>query len=144
MTDSLLIVFAKAPDPGKVKTRLAVDIGDGMAARIYRALAETAWAACRQAQGALPCALWLYVDPPGREGELAAWLPGADACVPQPEGDLGARIVAAFRLGFEAGFTRVAIIGTDVPRLSADLILRALATCESDNVAVGPVRFINS
>ncbi|MCG8649566.1 MAG: hypothetical protein MI861_07025, partial [Pirellulales bacterium] len=35
-----LIIFAKFPEPGKVKTRLARDLGDERAAEIYSALAK--------------------------------------------------------------------------------------------------------
>ena len=92
----------------------------------------------REARAALPCALWLYLDPPGAALELARWLSGADAHVPQPAGDLGPRITEAFRLGFAAGFRKVAIVGTDIPGLSVDLLRRAFEACDDHGVAVGP------
>lgn len=138
MTDSLLIVFAKAPVPGRVKTRLAAEFGEDRAAGVYRALAEAAWSTCRAAQAALPCALWLYADAAGAEAAMDAWLPGADAVVPQPTGDLGARIAEAFRLGFAAGFRRVAIVGTDVPGLRIELFRSAFLGSAEGYAALGP------
>lgn len=138
MTDSLLIVFAKDPVPGRVKTRLAAQLGDDRAAGIYRALAEAAWSVCRGAQEALPCALWLYVDSAEGWAGMDPWLVGADAVVPQPAGDLGVRIAKAFRLGFAAGFRRVAIVGTDVPGLHIGLFRAAFLGCGEGHAVLGP------
>jgi rSAM/selenodomain-associated transferase 1 len=138
MTDSLLIVFAKAPVAGRVKTRLAAGIGAAAAAGIYRALAEEAWTAARAAAATLPCALWLYAEPPEGTLDLQDWLPGADAYVPQPAGDLGVRITEAFRLGFEAGFRKVAILGTDIPGLSVAQLRLAFAACDDHGASAGP------
>ncbi len=138
MTESLLIVFAKAPAPGRVKTRLAAGLGAAAAAGIYRALAEEAWSVARAARAALPCALWLYAEPPEGIRDLQDWLPGADAYVPQPAGDLGVRIAEAFRLGFAAGFRKVAIAGTDIPGLSVAQVRLAFEACDDHGASVGP------
>jgi uncharacterized protein len=122
----VLIVFLKAPTPGRVKTRLAADLGDDRAAAIYRELiAETFQH--------LPWDMldvWLCYDPPEAESEIRAWLtptlPKVVTFLPQAAGDLGARLDAASRAAFAAGATTVTMIGTDCPefRFPVFVILR--------------------
>ena len=40
MSDNLLIMFVKYPEPGQVKSRLAATLGDQEAARVYKAITE--------------------------------------------------------------------------------------------------------
>ena len=59
---------------------------------------------------------------------------------PQPAGDLGHRMAAAFAEAFARGARRVAIIGTDVPWVSRDTVAEALAALDRDDVTLGPAR----
>ena len=117
------MIFVKFPEPGRVKTRLAKSVGDEEAANIYRRLVARVAGqvvAPSAAGDAEPWAIWVVFDPPERHHEIRTWLepllggPGEiDAFVPQADGDLGARLGAAFTEGFKAGFGRIAAIGTD-------------------------------
>jgi hypothetical protein len=122
----VLIVFAKAPEPGKVKTRLAHELGDLEAARIYRALGRRVVDRVRGG----PYRTIVYFDPPEARDDVVRWLgaPGIEL-VPQPEGDLGARIVRAFERGFELG-ERVCAIGTDSPDLDRARVETAFDSLE--------------
>ena len=98
----LLILFVKYPEPGRVKTRLAVGVGPEQAAAIYQDLVELAWRAASDwchhpphSSSSPPPSrtLWLYFDPPSRESEMKAWFARypspADlpmAWIAQPEG----------------------------------------------------------
>lgn len=111
-----VLLFAKAPIWGTVKTRLAASVGRQDALRIYKFLAERQMAAIRSTR--LPCVVW--TTPPGHEDEVASWLHGAMDVRLQPEGDLGERMSHACEQAFADGAPGVILVGTDCPDLDAD------------------------
>lgn len=130
-----LVVFARRPVPGEVKTRLARAIGAEAAARLYRAfVADLA----RRFGAGPPPAFWAVAPPLGDFAELFG-LP-RERCFEQSGGDLGARLRAAFRAMRERGFSRVAAIGSDSPHLPARRMREALARLERADVVLGPAR----
>jgi uncharacterized protein len=136
-SSAILIAFAKEPVPGRVKTRLARSVGTGEAARIYRRIGRHVIDAVRDGDYRTV----VYFDPPGAEVAMKAWL-GSDRLqfLPQGPGDLGARIEAAFRWGFERA-EGVCVIGTDAPRLDRTLVESAfsrLARSEGPDAVFGP------
>ena len=141
---NLVVVLAKAPTVGQVKTRLGADIGAAKACRIYRSLADEVWVGLLKARTSLGFSAWLAYDPsdpsdpPEAQVEMRAWLPGADAYLPQQPGDLGDRIRRAFQAGFEAGFTTVLITGTDAPDVASKHYETAFEKAEPGLAVVGP------
>lgn len=129
-----VLVFVRAPERGRVKTRLAAGIGADAALSVYRRLAEHTVA---EALGA-GAAVRAHVTPDGAAAQVAAWLGEGPLYLPQGEGDLGARMERAFAEAFAAGHGPVAIVGSDLPGLSADLLRRALALLEHHDAVVGP------
>lgn len=123
MNTPWVLLFAKAPIPGTVKTRLAATVGSQEALRIYKLLAEHQRAAIREA--GLPCVIW--TTPAGSEAEVEGWLGGAMEIRIQPEGDLGTRMSHACERAFAGGAPGVILVGTDCPDLDADR-LTTLAT----------------
>lgn len=116
MSAPWVLLFARAPVWGTVKTRLAASVGRQDALRIYKFLAERQMLAIRRK--GLPCVIW--TTPAGSEADVAAWLPGAmDVCV-QPEGDLGERMSYACEQAFANGAPGVILVGTDCPDLDVD------------------------
>lgn len=113
-----ILLFAKAPIPGTVKTRLAATVGAPVALRIYRFLAERQMGAIRDA--GLPCVVW--TTPEGSEGSVAEWLNGACEVRLQPQGDLGERMSFACDHAFAHGASGVILVGTDCPDLDATRI----------------------
>ncbi len=134
-----LLIFVKYPEPGRVKTRLAAGIGDGPAADAYRRMAEHT---LREALALEDAALYVFYDPPEREDEVAEWLAplgGRFALAAQMDGDLGARMSAAFRRIFSRNTTqKVVVVGTDCPELDAQRIREAFAALDASPVVVGP------
>jgi len=145
----LLVVCVKYPEAGRVKTRLAAEVGGGRAAEVYAGLVELS---LRAAMGWLGGGrvrerrVWIYFDPAQREEAVRRWL--APACavmdgrvdyVAQPEGDLGERLEAVFHQGFNSGFSVVMAIGSDCPSLTAEGLERASAALGgAADLAVGP------
>ncbi|HEX5727015.1 MAG TPA: TIGR04282 family arsenosugar biosynthesis glycosyltransferase [Longimicrobiaceae bacterium] len=135
---SAVLVFVRAPEPGRVKTRLAAEIGPAAALRVYRRLAEHAVAQARALGD--EAAVRIHVAPAGAVEAVRRWLGEGPAYLPQAEGELGERMRAAFAAAFAAGFGRVVIIGSDLPGLTAVLLRRALARLEDRAAVLGPAR----
>ncbi len=120
-----LLVFAKVPRAGRVKTRLTPPLAPEAAARLYDAFLRDAldvYAA--QASGEDPLglgeaiAVYLYLDhapPPG----LA---PEAVDVFEQAPGGLGEKMATAFAEAFAAGHERIVVVGTDHPTLPMELL----------------------
>jgi rSAM/selenodomain-associated transferase 1 len=132
------LLFVKYPRPGRVKSRLARDVGTAEAAALYRRVAEETVRAVRD----LPADLRKYVffTPPEEEAGVRAWL-GSGLLYRAQEGDtLGQRLQRAFETAFSEGAHAAAAIGSDTLELTSSLIVRALdGLCRCD-VVVGPAK----
>ena len=131
-----LLVFARVPALGRVKSRLAAGVGPPAALAVYRELLAITNAAILAA--GVPATVWLAdtatIVPTAAEAREWA----AHAICGQPEGDLGERMTAAFAAAFAAGAGRVAIIGTDCPGLRAAHLTEAFAALATADVVIGP------
>lgn len=119
-TQPALIVFAKRPEPGHVKTRLTPVLTPEEAARLYDAFLQDALLQ----YSTLDVSVRLYFSPP--LGEESPDLVPDDVGVFEQQGPtLGARMKRAFRETFDAGFEHAVIIGTDHPTLPRAFIEQA-------------------
>ena len=112
MSQPELILFAKQPIPGQVKTRLQPEYSAAQAAEIAGFLIR---ATVELAVSAWPGAIYLYAWPDSKHvlfHELADRYPIRLA--PQAEGDLGIKMLSALRQGIERAGS-AAILGCDVP-----------------------------
>ena len=128
----LVAVFLQAPRSGAVKARLASDIGDRQALRLYRVMASRTLAAIREA--GFDATIWFA--PPDAAVEMRRWLGDGWDLRPQASGDLGTRLATA-----EQAVTRGRgwlAIGGDCPRLDAELLQVAAAVVARGEVALGP------
>ncbi|MDZ7628192.1 MAG: TIGR04282 family arsenosugar biosynthesis glycosyltransferase [Parvularculaceae bacterium] len=126
-----LVIFVKAPVAGRVKTRLAKDLGAGRAAAIYRRLTANTIAQAEIGN-------WrtiLAVDPVGAlRGYENLW-PARIARIAQGRGDLGARMR---RVLDKSPKGPVIIIGSDAPGLCARHIRAAFKALEGADAVFGP------
>lgn len=129
-------VFAKEPVPGRVKTRLAADLGDERAAEVYRALGRSTVDGLRG--GAYR--LIVFADPPeaATGGALAGWL-GAEGVEyrPQSGGDLGRRMAAALDECL-AEADAACLVGTDIPGIDEETAEAAFRALSEHDVVLGP------
>jgi len=123
-----LVLFARFPEPGKVKTRLAEAVGGTEACRLYSAFLEDLLSRFPDATVA--------VDPPDALGKFRDRF-GDRRLVAQTGRDLGARLAACVESSLAAG-ERVCIIGTDLPHLPTDIVARAYQALEDRDVVLGP------
>ena len=128
-------VFAKAPVPGSVKTRLAGVLGEDGAAGLHAGLVRHALATARAA-GIGEVELWCAPDERHEFFERCAADFGARLRA-QQGGDLGSRMAAAFDDAFARG-RRLVLIGSDCPALEAADIADAAAALAHDDVAIAP------
>jgi rSAM/selenodomain-associated transferase 1 len=133
----VLLVFVKEPRAGQAKTRLIPDLGAEAAAQLYRALADEEIRATRP-RGEEYERLFFFT-PPAAQGAIASWLPGAELRH-QHGRDLGDRMSHAFETAFAEGARRVAIVGTDVPWVSREIVLEAFDALDAHDVVLGPAR----
>jgi uncharacterized protein len=132
--DVHVCVFAKAPRPGHVKTRLAEAIGPEHAADLAAAFLADTWASLARLPWARPIAAVDAVSAPGlpattRRSEI--WLQG--------RGDLGARIERVLRRALRELPFAIAL-GADTPGLPRRLLERARAELHEADAVLGPAR----
>lgn len=133
-----VLVFAKPPRPGYVKTRLRGLLTAQEAAEVHLACVKDTVALVASVGGYRK---WLLVA-----GRVAAahrlaqqatlstrWQLGM-----QTGRDLGARLEHAFRVHFEAGAKKVVVVGTDTPWMGPQRIVRALQLLDAADVVIGP------
>ena len=133
LQDAHLMIFAKAPEPGEVKTRLASSVGAEEACRIYRQLLAEVLENLRGLTG-----VELRFTPDDRETDFTAYLQKSWFTRAQGAGDLGARLTRAFLDAFEDGARRVVAIGSDCPEVIAADITEAWQALEDHDVVLGP------
>ena len=132
MSKNLLLVFTRNPALGKVKTRLAKTVGDKTALEIYTFLLERT----RDIATKVSADKAIYYSVKVRENDI--W----DATIFQKHlqvgEDLGIRMLHAFKNGFETGYEKVLIIGSDLYDLTAETIENAFIALENNEVVIGP------
>lgn len=120
---SRVLVVAKSPVPGEVKTRLGADIGMAAAAQVAAASLLDTLRACRAAYPADRCHLALAGDLRGalRADEIGGAVTGWDVFAQQGT-DFTRRLVHAHATVAGRGPGAVVQIGMDTPQVTADLL----------------------
>jgi len=131
--DRVLVVFARHPEPGRVKTRLARAIGDVAAAEIYEAFIEDLRDRFAQASFSVR---WAVAPPDG--GFAARFALDPAHVFLQRGDDLGARMSDAFSQMRARGHARCAIVGSDMPQLALDTVVEAFARLDDADLVLGP------
>lgn len=109
-----LILFARAPEPGRVKTRLEPLLGVAGAAALYRAFLQDAGRIYGRGADWAPV---VAVEGDSDHPELRSLFPAPWRRVSQASGDLGEKLSAAFEEEFERGAPAAVAVGSDHPGL---------------------------
>jgi rSAM/selenodomain-associated transferase 1 len=131
-----LVVFARWPQPGLVKSRLSPALPADLACRLYESMLRDVLEAGRRSSAE---ERWLdWADP---ETESPHW-DGAEGYRPaaQRGADLGERLEHAIRERLRAPEDRLVVIGADAPELGPATISDAFALLERHELALGPTR----
>lgn len=131
-----IVVMAKQPRAGAVKTRLAAAVGGEDAARLAEAfLRDTIGVASECVER--DTELVLCHTPPEAAPWFADLAPRA-RLLAQVEGDLGARMAAAFESCFERGAQRVVMVGSDAPHTESSTLRDAFAQLDTAALVLVP------
>jgi len=134
MQENLLIIFSKNPVLGRCKTRLAKGIGAENALAVYRILLQHTSKITRN----------LKVDKEVFYTDFIDHEDNWDSTIYKKElqrpGDLGQKMQAAFEAGFNEGYQKIVLIGTDLITLEASDIQKAFEALDSNTVVFGPAQ----
>lgn len=126
-----LIVFIKNPELGKVKTRLAKDVGDEQALKIYQSLMTFT----RNVTLEVDVQRYLFYDTHVVIDD--DWSISDFNKRKQHDGDLGDRMKHAFKEVLET-HDKAIIVGSDCPQLSPGIIKKALTALDDHDLVIGP------
>jgi rSAM/selenodomain-associated transferase 1 len=139
MISEKLIIFTRYPEPGITKTRLIPVLGKAGAANLHRLMAQRTIARALSLQKSRRLSVEIH-HTGGSQQQMEDWL-GTDLIYQnQIDGDLGARMTAAFQNSFDSGVDKVAIIGTDCPDLKAEILAQAFDELSDRDLVLGPAK----
>jgi rSAM/selenodomain-associated transferase 1 len=127
-----LIIFVRNPIYGKVKTRLAKDIGDEMALQVYQLLLNHTLDITKS----LKCNKFVYYADEVSDQDI--WDNKGYVKRLQNGNDLGERMYYAMKDLFDAGFTKVLIIGSDCFQLKTEILEDAIIMLDQNSAVLGP------
>jgi len=135
--NKFLVIMAKEPAPGKVKTRMVPPLSLGEAARLYESFLKDTIDLVAGIEGIRP---GLACTPASSEGYFRKILPPDFHLMTQAEGDLGRRIGAAFDYLFDMGARAACLMNSDGPDLPPENLRTAFEWLSGDraDVVFGP------
>ncbi|AKA34646.1 TIGR04282 family arsenosugar biosynthesis glycosyltransferase [Flagellimonas lutaonensis] len=128
----LLLIFTRNPELGKCKTRLAKTVGDQAALDIYTFLLEHTL----QITKGLPATKYVYYSEEIWQDDI--WEAGIYTKKLQQGNDLGNRMHNAFVEGFDEGFEKIVVIGSDMYDLSQVDLEQAFRELDTNDFVIGP------
>lgn len=132
LKNDLLLILTRNPELGKCKTRLAATVGDKVALEIYKFLLDCTVGFTHDLQ----VEKWVYYSEEIWKDDI--WDNTVYRKKLQIGKDLGERLLNAFKEGFQAGFERIIIIGSDMYHLSQRELEEAFSKLNDHDYVVGP------
>jgi hypothetical protein len=137
-----LLIFAKAPKTGRVKTRLHSAVPPPIAAQIHAAcFADT----LRLARSLPNCDLLIFAAGGSayfrralQKESLGHKRPMTVRVLPQRGRDLGERLENAHKIVFARGYRGAVVIGTDSPWMGKERVRAAFAALRRADIVIGP------
>lgn len=129
---NLLMVFAKSPIKGEVKTRLGNEIGFEKSYWVYlQLLKKTAENISNKNQDII-----VFHSKPNKKMESI--FDNAKNFLVQNGSDLGDKMLSAFQWAFNEKYKNVILIGTDLWNISESMVIRARNVLENKDFVIGP------
>ena len=132
--ESCILLFVKYPNVGRVKTRLAEQIGQDAAADLYRNFVTDILATLKS----LDVNFKIVFALGGSQDQFQQWLGKEYSYIPQVGQDLGQRMKNAFLQAFSEDFNSVVVIGSDSPDLPVEYLELAFCALDTNDVVIGP------
>lgn len=133
-TKNLLLIFTRNPEMGKCKTRLAKTIGDEAALNIYKFLLQHTVDITKNLN--FERQVW-YTEKVWKDD---VWDNTIYNKKLQQGTDLGERMAHAFLEGFEKGYEKIVIVGSDMFDLDQHTIESAFLALNDSDFVVGPAQ----
>jgi rSAM/selenodomain-associated transferase 1 len=127
-------LFAKAPRPGLVKSRLAAQTNPTWAAQVADAFLRD----LVKRLAAIEARRVLVMHPPEEGPYFSNLAQGRFAMVPQTEGDLGRRMAEFIADELGSGAEQVILLGSDSPTVPLAYLNQAFVALEKSDVVLGP------
>jgi uncharacterized protein len=128
------MVFVRAPEIGKVKTRLANAVGSDAAVGLYMSFVADELNMLR----GLFFDVVICFHPFSSRQQIKNWLKDESDFMAQTGEDLGQRMGNAFEEVFLRGYHQALLIGSDLPDLSSSIILDAFKHLNRQDAVIGP------
>lgn len=137
MHNVCILIFAKQPLPGRVKTRMSPPLSAEESATVYQAMLLDVLDSCRHLSDV--DLIIFYDDFPGAR-EYFLTLKDEKHLQAQEGSNLGERLANAFAVAFGRGYDRVVAIGTDSPDLPSRYLQKAVGHLadDRDSAVFGP------
>jgi len=135
MKNAALVLMARAPEEGKVKTRLQPTLTPAQGASLYKAFLGDAIALVASMEGFIPFLAYTPVSSVAIFEQLA---PPDMELLPQRGASLGHVMDNLINRLLLRGFPRVVLIGSDIPALQPQTVQRSLTLLEKSDVCLGP------
>ena len=135
---SAIVVFAKVPEVGRVKTRLVPPFSFEQAADFYAAMLADVLAATADFSRELGLTAVVAVHPWARRGAVARMAPPNFRVVPQSGVNLAARMTWAVREAAAAGARRILLRSSDSPTLDVGVVRGVLDTLAERDLVLRP------
>nr|WP_041250431.1 TIGR04282 family arsenosugar biosynthesis glycosyltransferase [Christiangramia forsetii] len=130
--EKLLLIFTKNPVAGKVKTRLAKDLGNEKALEIYKFLLDHS----AKFTSSVNAAKQVHYSDSVNNNDI--WNNEMYSKKKQFGEDLGERMLNAFKNGFEENYKKIIVIGSDMYDIDSNDIENAFEELENHEYVIGP------
>lgn len=130
----VVLVFLRAPEPGRVKTRLARDVGEEKALALYKGFVHKILLAVEGS--GMDHRICFF--PEDKAFLVREWLGPNHVYLPQEGEDLGQRMAHALARVFDQGAQKAVVVGSDIPGLTSDHLVMAFDQLSHKDVVIGP------
>lgn len=134
-SEQAIILFAKYPEEGKVKTRLAESIGEQKAAQFSQLCSDMSFKAVKRI-GRLD--KYVCIADKKNKERFKDWIGDEFKIKFQKGGTLGEKIFNLFKSTFKKKYNKIVFLVTDIPDVSTDIIIKAFLKLENKDFVIGP------
>ncbi len=135
MSKKLLLIFVRNPELGKVKSRLAVDIGKENALKVYEILLKHTQKITEQVASDKRIYYSNFIDKQDLWSDTIY-----DKRLQLDNDNLGMRMQSAFEEAFLENYDQIIIIGSDMYDINTEDINSAFKKLDNNEIVIGPAK----
>jgi rSAM/selenodomain-associated transferase 1 len=132
--DLCILIMAKYPKYGTVKTRLSVAIGKKAATQLYTCLLKDTLSTAHSTK--IP--LIIYFEPAKEYSRIKELLGEEYIYAPQRGNEIGERLINGFQLASIMGFNAAIALASDLPGIQESILLKARDALDRYDSVIGP------